>query len=194
MVKNLVDPIKSQDVKYRTLKLDNAKLQAKLWNVPHVRTDLLEAICGFVQVDGTMILLDPPSQFTMQSILKPFLDSIGLALNQLTNTNSTTTTNTFAIATNKKPKLESQSSSLSSSSSSSLEPKLSEKQKAKRLLEEKQRLEREQARVDRQRQLELLKQDKLTRETDPNWKPGLSAACAKSGTSISTFRDKYGEN
>jgi len=40
----------------------------------------------------------------------------------------------------------------------------------------------------------MIKQDKYVRENDPNWKSGVSAACAKSGTGISTFRDKYGEN
>lgn len=184
VIKNLVDPVKSQDVKYRTLKLDNPKLQAKLWNIQYVKTEILESICGFVAVDESMTLLDPPSTFTMQSILKPLQDSIALALSQLSNS-------TNSMVTNKKPKLQSSSSDLESQQP---EAKLSEKQKAKRLLEEKQKLEKEQARVERQRQLELLKQDKRTRETDPNWKPGLSAACAKSGTSISTFRDKYGEN
>jgi hypothetical protein len=32
-----------------------------------------------------------------------------------------------------------------------------------------------------------LKQDKQ------DWKSGVSAACSKSGTGISTFHDKYGE-
>jgi len=71
---------------------------------------------------------------------------------------------------------------------------LSEKQKARRLLEQSKAMEQKRAKEERMKQLQLLQQDQHTRMNDPNWKPGLSAACAKSGTSISTFRDKYGEN
>ena len=71
---------------------------------------------------------------------------------------------------------------------------LTEKQKARRLMEQAKVREQAKAKEDRARQIALLQQDKHARIHDPNWKPGLSAACAKSGTSISTFRDKYGEN
>lgn len=35
--------------------------------------------------------------------------------------------------------------------------------------------------------------DKFVRENDENWTSKQSAACVKSGSGISTFRDKYGE-
>ena len=73
------------------------------------------------------------------------------------------------------------------------ENKLSKKQKARRLLEEKERQDKLAAKQYRKRNIEMLKADKFTRENDPNWKPGVSAACAKSGTCLQTFRDRHGE-
>jgi hypothetical protein len=55
-----------------------------------------------------------------------------------------------------------------------------EKHKACRLL--KRKLEAKRAKEERKRNLKMLQQDKLVRETDPNWKPEVSAACAKSGS------------
>ena len=72
--------------------------------------------------------------------------------------------------------------------------KLSEKQKARILMEEKKRKEREEAKAARKKTSALIKQDKYVRENDENWESKQSAACVKSGTGISTFRDKYGEN
>lgn len=197
ILKNLMDPQKSLEEKYRTLKLDNAKLQEKIFRVTHAM-ELLEQTCGFSSGSSSttttttttttnennnnvLLLASPPSDFTRQSILAPVQQAIAAGLAQLLN--GSTTTTTTITATNKKPRMEVMG-----------EEKLSEKQKARRLLEEKEALEKIKAKEERQRNLRLLKEDKLTRETDPNWKPGLSAACAKSGSSISTFRDKYGEN
>jgi hypothetical protein len=45
----------------------------------------------------------------------------------------------------------------------------------------------------RKRNLKMLQQDKLVRETDPNWMPGVSAACANIGIILLTFRDRNGK-
>ena len=74
-----------------------------------------------------------------------------------------------------------------------VEEKLSEKQKARRMMEEKRKADVLKAKEERKRNIEMLKHDKLVRETDPNWKPGVSAACAKSGTGLKSFRDRHGE-
>merc|ERR1712238_462465 len=71
--------------------------------------------------------------------------------------------------------------------------KLSEKQIARRELEQKKQLEKE---MDKQHRLNTKAQiaaDKLVRETDENWKPAVSAAADKTGTGIQTFRDRHGE-
>lgn len=170
-----MDPTKHSDMKYRTLKLDNAKLQTKLWGIADwMVSELFVTTLGFTlqMQDSMLVLSDPPSSFLIQSIYTPLQTSILAALTSLQQ----------PPPPPKKAKIE-----------HPLE-KLSEKQKARKLLEEKEQLARQQAKEDRKRQLALLQEDKQTRLTDPNWKPGLSAACAKSGTSISTFRDKYGEN
>ena len=69
---------------------------------------------------------------------------------------------------------------------------MSEKQKARLLLEEKERQQKIAEKENRKRNLQMLKEDKKAR-SDPNWKPKVSAACAKTGKGLKTFRDKYGE-
>ena len=83
---------------------------------------------------------------------------------------------------------------VATTTSSSTTGKLSEKQKARLLMEEKERKERAEAKAARKKTSALIKQDKYVRENDENWESKQSAACVKSGTGISTFRDKYGEN
>jgi ElaB/YqjD/DUF883 family membrane-anchored ribosome-binding protein len=80
------------------------------------------------------------------------------------------------------------------SSSAATSGKLSEKQKARLLMEEKERKDKEAAKAARKKTSALIKADKYVRENDENWESKQSAACVKSGTGISTFRDKYGEN
>ena len=81
-----------------------------------------------------------------------------------------------------------------SMSSSTTTGELSEKQKARLLMEEKERKEKEAAKAARKKTAALIKADKYVRENDENWEFKQSAACVKSGTGISTFCDKYGEN
>jgi len=82
---------------------------------------------------------------------------------------------------------------LHTTNTSSNSQPLTEKQKARALAEKKAEAEKEEARAARKRTAEQIKQDKYIRENDPNWKPSVNAAAGKSGTAISTFRDKYGE-
>jgi hypothetical protein len=72
-------------------------------------------------------------------------------------------------------------------------PKLSMKAQAIRDKEERAIQERAQRLADKQVQLKRIAADKHARANDPNWKAGVSAAMAKGGDSISTFRDKFGE-
>lgn len=172
ILKNLVDPQKSLDLKYRTLKLENAKLQQTLFCVNYIRAELLEGALGFVlqqQQDNTLVL---PLTASTTTMLPRLLQASTAALEQLSSVSVS------SEYQNKKPRVE---------------EKLSEKQKARRLAEEKARLEKLAAKQERQRNLTLLKEDKAMRESDPTWKPGVSAACTKSGSSITTFRDRYGE-
>ena len=184
VLKNLVDPSKSGDIKYRTLKLDNPKLQEKLFSIPYIK-EMLEQTLGFEESttpenDPCLVMTTLPSDLT---ILRNCLDEVSSSLAAINASSGGDISGNIEPLhqCNKKPRLPPTE-------------QLSEKQKARRLMEEKDQLEREKAKEERKRQVQLLKQDKLVRETDPNWKPGVSAACAKSGTGISTFRDKYGEN
>jgi len=96
----------------------------------------------------------------------------------------------------KKSELDRTSSTLSASSSagSSIGGRMSEKQKARLLMEKKRLEEAEEAKRARQKTRDQIRQDKYVRENDENWASKQSAACVKSGTGISTFRDKYGEH
>ena len=70
---------------------------------------------------------------------------------------------------------------------------LSEKQKARILQQQKLDEEKTKARESRKRTVAQLAADKHTRENDPDWKPSVSSAAAKSGNTMQTFRDKFGE-
>ena len=71
---------------------------------------------------------------------------------------------------------------------------LSERQKARKLAEENEAQQKLQAKAARKRTVDQIKADKWTRQNDPNWKPSVSAAAAKSGDSMQTFREKFGES
>ena len=170
IVKNLLDPQKSQDAKYRTLKLDNPKLQSKLFSIAFVRDWLVDGI-GFVEEETQCltITVEQCSNLspTILQVLQQSLSSLGSSVsNSIVNNN------------NKKK---------------AVEEKLSEKQKARRLWEERQKLEKLREKEERKKNLAMLRQDKFVRENDANWKSGVSAACAKSGTGLQTFRDRHGE-
>ena len=71
---------------------------------------------------------------------------------------------------------------------------LSEKQKARILREEAEEAQKVADKKARLNTVAQIAADKHVRENDPNWKPSVSAAAAKAGDSMSTFRDKYGES
>ena len=197
VTKNLSDPAKSADPKYRQLKLDNEKVRSKLLTCPSA-VPLLQAL-GFVETveDGDQVLRVEEKSVD-HAAMNNIMTEIVSTLSQLNQEGGN------AQNENKKPKLISASSSISnassvnSSSSTSVKPislpgKLSEKQKARMLLEEKEKQEREAARAHRKKNVALLKADKHVRQNDENWTSAPSAACDKTGNSILTFRDKYGE-
>lgn len=183
VVKNLADPVKAQDAKYRQLKLGNEKVREKILPFP-CAVDYLTSI-GFVETteDGERIL----------RIEKADGPNMTAAVQEVSNAMDLLTPES-----NKKPRV---AAPTPLSNGGTVAPKLfvppsklSEKQKARVLLEEKQRKEKEEAKRQRAKNVAMLKQDKFVRENDANWKSGVSAACAKTGDSISTFRDRHGES
>jgi hypothetical protein len=164
----VIDPVKSQDPKYRQLKLGNPKLQQRMFCIPVVM-EILQLV-GFQEqtVDGEQCLVLPPT--TPASNGQECMAELQVTQQRLATIAGTTNNVKVAVP-----------------------EKLSEKQKARMLMEEKEKQEKQKAKENRKRNLELLKEDKHARENDPNWKPKVSAACAKAGSGISTFRDKYGE-
>lgn len=180
VTKNLADPVKCKDEKYRQLKLDNEKIQQKLVPCNPHSTGYLQSL-GFVEhVDEQVLRVSSVELWSMQAAL----EKVTKALEGLpTSENSTES---------KKPKLMDHQSSFGSYGSSG--EKLSEKQKARRLLEEKERAEKEEARRRRKATSAQIKQDAYVRKHDENWTSGPSAAVHKTGTAISSFRDRHGEN
>jgi len=156
------------DPKYRVLRLSNAKIQRLTTTHPAVMSYLQSIGFATVQEDGESVLrcATPPA-------------NLGSELAQVTAAYDRVAP---AAAT------------VSHSSSAASLPELSEKQKARKLKEEKEAMEKEASKLARKRTREQIKADKHVRENDPNWKPTVSAAAAKSGDSMSTFRDKFGEN
>lgn len=192
VVKNLADPLKSADPKFRQLKLSNEKVKAKITPCPSA-IDYMKAI-GFSQVtdsDGEEYLRIDATKTIDISHMQSSLVELNNALEMLTpkDVNSSfkeEKKSSEGVLPSKRPQ--------PASSSSSTTEKLSEKQKARLLMEEKERKEKEAAKAARKKTAALIKADKYVRENDENWESKQSAACVKSGTGISTFRDKYGEN
>eukprot|EP00978_Attheya_sp_CCMP212_P023866 scaffold74006_cov53-Attheya_sp.AAC.1 len=214
VIKNLADPARCTDAKYRQLRLSNEKVQAKLLPCPSA-VDYMMAI-GFAKItdiDGAAYLRIP-----VETTVNP--SHMAAALQELTNAIVMVEPSSAASASassTSRSLMHSQSSSFgeekktpegiiiksagssssgsgSGSSSFGVVPsRFTEKQKARDLMEKKRTAEAQDAKRMRALNVAKLKQDKFVRENDENWKSGVSAACAKSGTGISTFRDKYGE-
>jgi hypothetical protein len=73
------------------------------------------------------------------------------------------------------------------------QPQLTAKQQTRILSEKRELADKEAARVARKRTVAQIKADKHVRENDPNWKPAVSAASAKNGDTMESFRGKFGE-
>ncbi|KAL9183496.1 hypothetical protein ACHAXT_004352 [Thalassiosira profunda] len=194
VVKNLADPQKNADPKYRQLKLSNEKVKAKIAPCPSA-IDYMKAL-GFavvVEEDGDEVveylrLTKEVPVAHMQEALAELNAAIDLLVPKETSFAEEKKTPEGIIIK--------QSSSLSTASSSSgaATGKMSEKQKARLLMEKKRQREADEAKEARRKTSDLIKQDKYVRENDENWTSKQSAACVKSGSGINTFRDKYGEN
>lgn len=196
VLRNLADPTKgglANDLKYRTLNMSNEKLQSRLFCVDYIMALLVDLV-GFTKDKTTneLVMANPPSSFLQTRLNQEWLPVL----------NSTQTT--LVGGANKKAKLTKASSTVSNSSTASSstfgegsgsgsEERLSEKQKARRLLQQKQEQEKEAARVAREATRAQIAADKRVRLEDPNWKPSVSAAAAKNGTKLQTFRDRHGE-
>jgi len=184
IIKNLADPVKAQDAKYRQLKLDNAKIQQKL--VPVLSAlEYLKAI-GFLEASQEniqVLRVENPDV----AVMKASLQEVTNALEMVAPSAAVTSKPSI-----KKARMEVEEEKKSD------DPlpveRLSEKQKARRLMEEKERKEKEIARRERAKTSAQIKQDKWVRKNDPNWKPSVNAAAAKSGSGIETFRDRHGEH
>jgi hypothetical protein len=166
LISNAVDPAKSQDPKFRRLKLGNAKLQQKIFSIP-VMMELLQFV-GFehqsVEGEACLVMKDGFTEPCQACLV-----DLQVAQDRLTTLSTNININAPVLQ------------------------KLTGKQIERRLLEEKERQDKLAAKDNRKRNLAMLKEDKRARHSDPNWKPQVSAACAKTGSGISTFRDKYGE-
>lgn len=177
VIKNLCDPVKSQEAKYRQLKLENEKVQAKILPFPSA-VEFLKSV-GFSEAtdesSARILRIDSVNASTMQASMQEVIQAMELVTRQKS---AQVHPNTLSLAQRM----------------SAPAAKLSEKQKARVLLEEKAKRERQESRRQRAKNLALLKQDKHVRKHDENWKSGVSAAMAKTGNSISTFRDRHGEN
>eukprot|EP00535_Pseudo-nitzschia_heimii_P005935 CAMPEP_0197178884 /NCGR_PEP_ID=MMETSP1423-20130617/4018_1 /TAXON_ID=476441 /ORGANISM="Pseudo-nitzschia heimii, Strain UNC1101" /LENGTH=244 /DNA_ID=CAMNT_0042628703 /DNA_START=17 /DNA_END=751 /DNA_ORIENTATION=+ len=201
VLKNLIDASKGASIdgaKYRTLKTDNPKLRSRLFCCDGVRSLLLDAdLVGMVATESALTTAtDVPSPELRDAIGLRVLPAVSTAQREIAarlerdGSNGTST---------KKAKLSEHDSNgrrsalVPSSSAAPVVEKLSEKQKARRLLEEKRRLEKEREKAFRNETRAKIAADKLVRQKDENWKPSVSAAADKTGTGLLTFRDRHGE-
>ena len=192
VVRNLADPQKNADPKYRQLSMSNEKVKSKLTPCPS-GIDYMKA-CGFEIVregDGSEFLrmtkeINVPH---MQACLAELNAAIDMLVPRDVGTNP-------GFAEEKKTPegiIIQKSSATAAAATTTGTGRLSEKQKARLLMEKKRQREIEEAKAARKKTQDQIKQDKYVRENDPNWESKQSAACVKSGSGISTFRDKYGE-
>jgi hypothetical protein len=187
VLKNLADPVKSQDPKYRQLKLENPKVASKILPCPS-SMDYLKAI-GFVpgvdEIGAKVLRVETATDVVL---MQASLQEVSNGLDMVAPKNSGKIIKKYRVAS---------SSSLEEKKEDkptyAVEEKLSEKQKARRMLEEKKDREKEEAKMHRKKTAALIKADKFVRENDENWTSQPSAACNKAGKGISTFRDRNGE-
>ena len=221
VLKNLIDPAKGGiagegGLKYRTLKVDNPKLKARLFcssnndnnnnnNDNNYVMELLtnSALVGMTRREHVLVMDEAPSDAIRDVIglrvLPAFTNTISKIASTIENNNNNKNNKNNSNSHNKKKaKLttaEQNNSNNSNVNNAVVAPteKLSEKQIARRELEEKKRREREADKVHRKQTRAQIAADKLVRETDPNWKPAVSAAADKTGTGLQSFRDRHGE-
>lgn len=199
IVKNLSDPDKVHDEKYRQFKCNNPKIQIMIHN-PNIVT-YLQSI-GFspdTNTNGDDLIWKIETIPDNAAMSRAYMQ-VCSTLERLEGSISVqpvASTSSLSQQSKKPRTLQHASSTMStesiSSISSSVDGKLTEKQKARILLEQKQAIEKEEIKLARQRTKQQIQNDKMVRENDPNWRPAVSAAAAKNGNPMLTFRDKFGE-
>jgi DNA polymerase III psi subunit len=189
VVKNLIE--QPTEPKYRQLRLQNSKIQRYTAHTPIM--NYLQHVIGFERIsesntDGiteSLLRIVDSSRLPSEEALNGELRTITLALQRAQCTN---------LAPVTQPRVISNSSSTSSLLSEETEnTKLTEKQKARKLMEEASAMQKKQDEQARKRTIQQIQNDKHVRANDPNWKPSASAAATKSGDAMLTFRDKFGE-
>ena len=185
VTKNLLSS--PEEPKYRQLKTSNPKIQA-LTRHPPIVSFLMNQLKFQQTVDAETnepLLKIPDGVSPETTVLEAAVKATNAAYDRtadiVPSAHKGSTTNSSSTRTNPKI-LQHQTSS-----------NMSEKQKARILAEQKELKEKEEAKQARKRTAAQIKADKYVRENDPNWKPSVSAAAAKAGDSMSTFRDKFGE-
>ena len=185
VTKNLLSS--PEEPKYRQLKTSNPKIQA-LTRHPPIVSFLMNQLKFQQTVDAETnepLLKIPDGVSPETTVLEAAVKATNAAYDRtadiVPSAHRGSTTNSSSTRTNPKI-LQHQTSS-----------NMSEKHKARILAEQKELKEKEEAKQARKRTAAQIKADKYVRENDPNWKPSVSAAAAKAGDSMSTFRDKFGE-
>ena len=217
ILQNLIDPNKGGiDVKYRQLRLGKPKIRALTGHAAVFA--LLTGVVGFERQqqeaaaagETVLVMPMPPTAIgktqiesalalivgSLQrvAVLVPPSSGNSACSSSAGSSVSSSIGGGTATATTNQPANAAAAMASSSSSSKASASGMSEKQKARLLREEQLRKEKEQAKESRKRTAAQIKADKHVRQNDPNWKPSVNAAAAKAGTSLQTFRDKYGEH
>lgn len=215
VLKNVIDPKKGglavsskeeEDgndggLKYRTLKLENPKLKARLLcsSSDTYVLDLLQDphLVGMTNSSsGSILVMAAPPSPTIRDIIGlrvlPAIHTLQATMAQQIMKAAAVTEGT-ANNHHKKAKLFATMTTTENYKQAPTAEKLTEKQQARRLMEHKLQHEKHQEKLYRQRTQAQIKADKLVRETDENWKPAVSAAADKSGTGLQSFRDRHGE-
>lgn len=207
VLKNLIDSSKGgvageTGLKYRTLKLDNAKLKARLFCTSNnCVSNLLQdrSLVGMTMATtGTSLtMVDAPSPTIRDVIGLKVLPAISTAQRDIATKMEKASGNGGSAT--KKAKLTEHNDNSQITVVVAAAPlfvpsneKLSEKQKARILMEEKERVEKEREKAYRKATRAKIAADKLVRQTDENWKPSVSAAADKTGTGLLSFRDRHG--
>ena len=189
IIKNLLDPQKASDPKYRQLRLMNTKIQRMTSHASIL--SFVQQTLGFVPTrddKGEPILRIGEEMMIDTAALEAALDEVAAAQDRVHKFLPRTVSNCSTTST------ASAASFTSTSSSSNDQPPITAKQKGRMLLEAAEKAEKEAAAKARKRTVDQIKADKHVRKHDVNWKPTVSAAAATAGNAMETFRDKFGEN
>ena len=217
VIKHLVD--KPNEMKYRQLRLNNSKIQRytshkSIMNyLQHIVgfdqiTDKLETSAAAAGGTGTgggteepLLRIVDESRLPSPEVLQEELRILKAIVQRLESTTGVTLSTQPRVVSNSSSSasLESEDKGASvptatTTTTATFTGKMTEKQKARILMEEKVALQKLQDDQARKRTIQQIQNDKYVRQNDPNWKPSVSAAAAKSGDTMSTFRDKFGEN